>query len=59
MEDQIRYHQDRAERELAIGLTAQSIPAARAHLQLASLHRDRAKALGGGWPMAKPSQVMA
>lgn len=59
MNDQIKYHEDRAAREMAFGLTAQSIPAARAHLQLSSLHRERVRALGGGSGVSEPPQLMS
>ena len=45
-EDLIEYHSTRAEKEMGLGLIAQGIPAARAHLQLASLHMQRARELG-------------
>ena len=50
-EDQIAYHSKRAMKELDLGLMARSIPAARAHMQLSSLHLQRARELSG-----KPGQ---
>jgi hypothetical protein len=52
--DQIDYHSDRAMRELDAGLTAKSMPAARAHLQLSSLHMERVRELGGDTARMKP-----
>ena len=46
-EDQIAYHSKRAMKELDLGLMAGSIPAARAHMQLSSLHLQRARELSG------------
>lgn len=45
--DALSYHSERATRELDLGLTAGSTNAARAHLQLASLHMQRVRELGG------------
>ena len=47
IQDQIEYHSGRARRELDQGLVAASVPAARAHLQLSSLHLARVRALSG------------
>ncbi len=58
MTDHVKYHQDRATHEMALGLTAASIAAARAHLQLASLHRERVLALAGRLTTSKPPLVM-
>lgn len=58
MEDQIAYHEERAEREMSLGLSAQSIPAARAHLELSSMHREKVRALGTGKPGSKPPLIM-
>ena len=44
--DDIRYHQARAARELDMGLSTSCLNAARAHLQLSSLHTQRARELG-------------
>ena len=41
-EDDAAYHDERAKRELHLGLTALSMPVARAHLRLSSLHMQRA-----------------
>ena len=46
-QDQIDYHSKRAMKELDLGLMAVSIPAARAHLKLSSLHLQRARELSG------------
>jgi succinate dehydrogenase flavin-adding protein (antitoxin of CptAB toxin-antitoxin module) len=43
----IEYHSRRAMRELDAGLTASSIAAARAHLQLSNLHMQRMRELAG------------
>jgi hypothetical protein len=59
MSEQMKYHEDRAARELSLGLTAQSIPAARAHFQLSSMHRERMRALGAGVGASKPPLIMA
>lgn len=52
------YHNLRAQRELDLGLTAQSTPVARAHLTLASMHLQKARELAS-WrqpsPLAKAS----
>jgi hypothetical protein len=45
--DDIQYHQTRAARELDMGLSTSCLNAARAHLQLSSLHMRRARELGG------------
>jgi len=57
-DDQIQYHTERAMRELDQGLTAGSEAAARAHLQLSSLHMQRARALGGGGIRAPAPFIM-
>ena len=44
--DDIQYHQARAARELDMGLSTSCLNAARAHLQLSSLHMQRARELG-------------
>lgn len=48
--DALSYHKQRATRELDMGLTAQSNPAARAHLALASMHLRRVRELSGNGP---------
>ena len=58
MIDHIKYHEDRAVRELSMGLIATSIPAARAHLQLSSMHRERMRALAGEPATSNPPLVM-
>jgi hypothetical protein len=58
VDDQIRYHEQRAMRELDQGLVAACVPAARAHLQLSSLHLARARDLQGATG-AEPPQMMA
>ena len=58
LDDQIQYHEQRAMRELDQGLVAASVPAARAHLELSSLHLAKARDLQGGSGI-KPSQMMA
>ena len=59
MTDQIEYHEQRAARELSLGLTAQSVAAARAHLQLSSMHREQMRALGENLGLSKPPLIMA
>ena len=54
MTDDINYHRQRASRELNQGLASSSIPAARAHLRLSSLHFQRLRELEGG-TVASPS----
>lgn len=46
-EEQIAYHSQRAMSERDLGLSAGSVPAAKAHLQLSSLHLQRARELSG------------
>lgn len=58
MIDSLEYHEARAARELSLGLTAKCIPAARAHLQLSSMHRERSRELSGGSRTSKPPLVM-
>jgi hypothetical protein len=43
--DEIEYHQTRAARELDMGLSTNCLNAARAHLQLSTLHFRRAREL--------------
>ena len=43
----IEYHTVRARNELDLGLIAQGMAAARSHMQLASLHMQRVRELGG------------
>jgi hypothetical protein len=45
MDDEIDYHRRRALRELDLGIGAESSEAARAHLELSSLHLKRMEAL--------------
>lgn len=56
-QDELSYHSQRATRELDMGLTAQSTPAARAHLQLASMHMQRVRELGGE-PQPSPLSII-
>lgn len=58
IEARIQYHADRAMRELDMGLAAACTAAARAHLQLSSLHMTRIQELrlADG---AKPPLIMA
>jgi len=53
MTNDIAYHRDRASRELNIGLSSGSLPAARAHLRLSSLHFQRVRDLEGQQPQAE------
>ena len=57
MDQEISYHEERALRELNQGFTASSPAAARAHLQLSSLHRERVHALSGRG-VSKPPMIM-
>ncbi|WP_114952116.1 hypothetical protein [Sphingosinicella terrae] len=41
MQEDHAYHSERALRELHLGLTSSSVAAARAHLQLSSLHMKK------------------
>ena len=59
MSEQIEYHKVRAEQELCRGLTAESMAAARAHLQLSWLHREQARSLTGAGATVKPPLVMS
>ena len=45
MTNDITYHRSRASRELNLGLASGSLPAARAHLKLSSLHFQRVREL--------------
>lgn len=47
MDEEIDYHRQRALRELDLGLVAGSSAAARAHLELSSLHMRRMLVLKG------------
>ena len=58
MNDQLEYHEARAAHEMSLGLTAKSIAAARAHLQLSSMHRERIRGIAGAGATSKPPQVM-
>jgi hypothetical protein len=59
MSEHIQYHENRAEREMSLGLTATSIAAARAHLQLSSMHREQVRALSAQVGVSKPPMIMA
>ena len=59
MIENIQYHEERAARELSLGLTAKSVQAARAHLQLSSMHREKLRALGAELGTSKPPLIMA
>ncbi len=59
MTDLIAYHEQRAEREMALGLTATSMAAARAHLELATLHREQVRGLAGRLSGSKPPLIMS
>jgi hypothetical protein len=48
LQDELIYHNRRAEAELGFARKAASVPAARAHLALAQLHRERLSALASG-----------
>lgn len=53
MTDDIDYHRSRASRELNLGLASGSLPAARAHLRLSSLHYQKVRDLEGQPPQAE------
>lgn len=46
-EEDLKYHSERALRELQLGLTAPSTSVARSHLQLSSLHMKRVVEMRG------------
>lgn len=50
-QDAASYHSRRATHELDLGLVAQNGRAARAHLQLASMHMQRVRELIGTVPL--------
>ena len=52
--DQLSYHQQRAAAELNLGLSSESIPVARAHLRLSSLHFEKAREIGGAIESKRP-----
>lgn len=56
---EIDYHRTRASRELNLGLTSNSMPAARAHLRLSSLHLERLRALKGYVSADPPPLILA
>jgi hypothetical protein len=58
LDEQSRYREERAQRELDLGLTAGSIGAARAHLTLSSLHLQRMRSLGDVLPERRPPCIM-
>jgi hypothetical protein len=45
MVEDIDYHKVRARQELDLGLRAESLPAARAHLGLAAIHMEKVRVL--------------
>lgn len=57
-QNDIDYHSERAMWELDRGLISQSIRAARAHLELSSLHFERARALSGAVVSDRPPLSM-
>jgi hypothetical protein len=54
----LHYHRDRAAREVDMGLIATSMPAARAHFKLASLHMARVRELAPSSLEARPPLAM-
>jgi hypothetical protein len=52
--DELSYHQQRAAAELNLGLSSGSIPVARAHLRLSSLHFQKAREIGGATGSERP-----
>jgi hypothetical protein len=57
-DEQIHYHQGRAMRELDQGFTAKCTAAARAHLQLSSLHMARVRDLQGSSVATRPTMII-
>ncbi|HVF83309.1 MAG TPA: hypothetical protein VM913_03945 [Sphingomicrobium sp.] len=53
-DDDLSYHRQRAADELNRGLSSHSMPVARAHLRLSSLHFERACEIDGGKPPGRP-----
>jgi hypothetical protein len=51
--DDLEYHRERAARELDIGLVAETMTVARAHLKLAALHMSRVEELARSHADAK------
>ena len=49
-QNDLSYHSERATRELDLGLTAETLSAARAHLHPASMHMERLRELPGTTP---------
>jgi hypothetical protein len=58
MEEHIQYHEGRAARELSLGLSASCAAAAKAHLQLSSMHREQVRLLTVDDGMSKPPLIM-
>jgi hypothetical protein len=56
--DDQAYHSERALRELDLGLTSSSMPAARAHLQLSSLHREKVMEIREAGARLKPPCIL-
>ncbi|HEX8572426.1 MAG TPA: hypothetical protein VF759_06720 [Allosphingosinicella sp.] len=54
IQDELTHHSQRARRELHLGLTAQSIPDARAHLGLSSLHMKKVVEIEGPGRRSRP-----
>jgi hypothetical protein len=54
MQDEIKFHTDRAMAELALAAGSSDLTAARAHLRLSELHLQRMRALSGA-----PAPLMA
>lgn len=52
--EQAEYHSERAREELSKGFVANGLAAARAHLGLSYLHRERARQLSEGQKAAPP-----
>jgi len=58
MTNEITYHRQRASRELNLGLNSGSLPAARAHLKLSSLHFEKLRDLEAPQSAERPPFVL-
>ncbi|HLL59254.1 MAG TPA: hypothetical protein VK391_05115 [Allosphingosinicella sp.] len=52
-QEEIEFHSERAEAELDLALSANSVQAARAHFGLSVLHVDKMQSLAGAEPSAE------
>jgi hypothetical protein len=59
-QEDLSYHRQRATVELNLGLSSSSLPAARAHLRLSSLHFEKARQIDGSeLPSGRPPFQLA